>query len=236
MDGGSQSQTVGLDPTWEHMENVFAGGTAAHPQHLRGCCPHTCACVFITCAGPQSQPHPSLGTRAYIRAEASPNTHITHETQPHLSSHPHWHTPHSTPSHSTPAHAPHRHSAGGSQERHDRTGGGARGAGAALRRAEVVRLWSAVAATLNAWAPELSACEVLVRSGDVRVWASLYGVPARPPAVDRRDARWEGAGVPVPRPRLRDALALWGRLCRGRVELLGEGEGEGEAAEAPRQG
>eukprot|EP00198_Chlamydomonas_reinhardtii_P002454 XP_001691790.1 predicted protein [Chlamydomonas reinhardtii] len=56
---------------------------------------------------------------------------------------------------------------------------------------------SAVAATLNAWAPELSACEVLVRSGDVRVWASLYGVPARPPAVDRRDARLDDSGDPA---------------------------------------
>ncbi|KXZ41914.1 hypothetical protein GPECTOR_244g595 [Gonium pectorale] len=114
-----------------------------------------------------------------------------------------------------------RHSAGGSQARYERRGGGGHSAGAALRRAEAARLWQAVAFRLAAWGPELAASEVLVRSGDSRMWASLYELARRPPPpLDPRDGRWERAGVSVPRPRLRDLLALHRRLCTGRLEEL----------------
>ncbi|GIL66742.1 hypothetical protein Vafri_20220 [Volvox africanus] len=115
-----------------------------------------------------------------------------------------------------------RQSAGGSQARRDRRtrGGGGRSVGAALRRAEAVRLWQATAARLTDWVSELSYCDILIRSGDTRVFAQLY--EARRPAapIGPRDPRWEGAGMSVPRPRLRDLFAVYGRLCTGRVKNL----------------
>ncbi|GLC48853.1 hypothetical protein PLESTB_000155600 [Pleodorina starrii] len=122
-----------------------------------------------------------------------------------------------------------RHSAGGSQARRDRRsgggGGGGRSVGAALRRAEAARLWQATAARLADWAPDLAACRVLVRSGDTRVFAQLYEARRPPPPLDLRDPRWEGAGVSVPRPRLRDLLTVHRRLSTGRVEYLQGSDG-----------
>ncbi|KAG2487975.1 hypothetical protein HYH03_013415 [Edaphochlamys debaryana] len=119
-----------------------------------------------------------------------------------------------------------RHSAGGSQARRDRRGGsgGGRSVGAQLRRSEAARLWGGAAAVLGGWAPLLRGAAVLVRSGNSRAWEQLYAARP-PPPLELRDPRWEAARVAVPRPRLRDALALHRRLCTGRLEELGEGAG-----------
>ena len=59
--------------------------------------------------------------------------------------------------------------------RFEQRGGRGHTVGAATRHAEGQRLWAAVAERLAAWADDLDACDVLYRSGDVRVWNLLYG-------------------------------------------------------------
>ncbi|GLI63828.1 hypothetical protein VaNZ11_006927, partial [Volvox africanus] len=115
-----------------------------------------------------------------------------------------------------------RHSAGGSQARRDRRtrGGGGRSVGASLHRAEAVRLWQATAARLAEWVSELSYCDMLIRCGDARVFAHVYETRRPPAPIGPRDPRWEGAGMSVPRPRLRDLFAVYGRLSTGRVQNL----------------
>ncbi|GIL87685.1 hypothetical protein Vretifemale_15726, partial [Volvox reticuliferus] len=115
-----------------------------------------------------------------------------------------------------------RHSAGGSQAKRDRRtrGGGGRSVGAALRRAEVVRLWQATAARLADWESDLSYCDVLIRSGSTRVFAQLFEARRPPAPIGPQDPRWEGASMSVPRPRLRDLLSVYGRLSTGRIQNL----------------
>lgn len=81
----------------------------------------------------------------------------------------------------------------------------ARSAGARLRAQEAAKLAKKTAETFQEWAEDIQACELLVRSGDVRLWNGVYEVrEMRGKIVDRNDERWQPAGIGVPRPRYKD--------------------------------
>lgn len=102
-----------------------------------------------------------------------------------------------------------------------------RSAGARLRAQEATKLAKKTAETFQEWAQDIQACEVLVRSGDVRLWNAVYDVrEQRGKIVDRNDERWQPAGIGVPRPRYKDLEKVFRESLVAEIRNYREEEAE----------
>ncbi|KAL4458987.1 hypothetical protein ABPG75_013852 [Micractinium tetrahymenae] len=112
-----------------------------------------------------------------------------------------------------------RRQQGKAQATYQRQGGGAHSVGGSIRARDTRRLFQAAAATLPEWAPEIAGCNLLLRSGTVRCWNELYHASNEPqPPTDRRDARWQAAGIGVRRPRLADVERVFAAFSYNSLE------------------
>lgn len=94
----------------------------------------------------------------------------------------------------------------------------ARSDGGKLRAREALRLARETATTFYEWNEEISQCELLVQSGDVRVWNAVYNVHEyNGKIVPRNDDRWQAAGISIRRPRFKDLETVFQE--NGMVEI-----------------